>query len=73
MADGKEKEELNGSSDAQKLKEMNRKRAVSLKSNSTIDSTSITNNTINKKRSWWHRALARPRVQWTDWTIDSLP
>jgi hypothetical protein len=76
IPNGNEKK-VNGTSDAEKLKELNKKRsALSLKAHSTINSTSTsttTNNTTSKKRSWWHRALARPRVQWSDWTIDSLP
>lgn len=68
---------LNGTSDAQKLKELNRKRSVQLKATSLINAPSsnppnaFTN--VNKKRSWWHRALARPRVQWNDWSIENLP
>lgn len=67
--DGKQKNEVNGTSDAQKLKEMNRKRSLSVKTNSTLGTTT----TSNRKHSWWHRALARPRVQWNDWSIDSVP
>jgi diacylglycerol kinase (ATP) len=68
--EGRLKIEVDGTFDAQKLKEMNRKRSiVAVKTNSTTTGTT----TSNRKHSWWHRALARPRVQWNDWSIDSLP
>lgn len=67
--DGRQKIEVNGTSEAQKPKELDKKRTFSVKTNSTKVSTSTT----NKKHSWWRRALARPRVQWNDWSIESLP
>ena len=35
--------------------------------------SSVQQQLSKQKRSWWRRALAPRQLQWTDWTIDTLP